>query len=144
MKSLSQEEAIAILSDMKIDIPVPKAAVTQKKRNVALDMAISALSCSEIPNSSDSISRQAAIDDLQGKDPSHIWDTADIEVWVNDLPPAQPERKKGRWIPQDFNKSDGMITTAVYYYPKCSLCGWTSNYTNFCPNCGADMIGEQE
>ena len=62
MKSLSQEEAIAILSDMKIDIPVPKAAVTQKKRNVALDMAISALSCSEIPNSSDSISRRAAID----------------------------------------------------------------------------------
>ena len=57
MKSLSQEEAIAILSDMKIDIPVPKAAVTQRKRNVALDMAISALSCSEIPNSSDTISR---------------------------------------------------------------------------------------
>lgn len=43
MKSLSKEEAIAILSDMKIDIPVPKAAVTQRKRNVALDMAISAL-----------------------------------------------------------------------------------------------------
>lgn len=48
MKSLSQEEAIAILNDMKIDIPVPKAAVTQRKRNVALDMAISAMSCCEI------------------------------------------------------------------------------------------------
>ena len=44
MKNLSPEEAIAILSDMKIDIPVPKAAVTQRKRNVALDMAISKLS----------------------------------------------------------------------------------------------------
>ena len=64
MKNLSPKEAIAILSDMKIDIPVPKAAVTQRKRNVALDMAISALSCSEIPNSSDSISRQAAIETL--------------------------------------------------------------------------------
>ena len=67
MKNLSPEEAIAILNDMKIDIPVPKAAVTQKKRNVALDMAISAMSCSEIPNSSDCISRQAAIDALQGR-----------------------------------------------------------------------------
>ena len=40
---------------------------------------------------SDLISRAAAIDDLHGKDPSQIWDTADIEVWVNALPSAQPE-----------------------------------------------------
>ena len=44
----------------------------------------------------DLISRQAAIDDLHGKDPSQIWDTADIEVWVNALPSAQPEQQ---WIP---------------------------------------------
>lgn len=41
----------------------------------------------------DLISRAAAIDDLHGKDPSQIWDTADIEVWVNALPPAQPEKR---------------------------------------------------
>jgi len=40
---------------------------------------------------SDLIERQAAIDVLHGKDPSQIWDTADIEVWVNALPSAQPE-----------------------------------------------------
>lgn len=39
----------------------------------------------------DMISRAEAIDDLHGKDPSQIWDTADIEVWVNALPSAQPE-----------------------------------------------------
>lgn len=39
----------------------------------------------------DLIERQAAIDDLHGKDPSQIWDTADVEVWLNDLPSAQPE-----------------------------------------------------
>ena len=39
----------------------------------------------------DLIDRQAAIDVLHGKDPSQIWDTADIEVWVNALPSAQPE-----------------------------------------------------
>lgn len=44
----------------------------------------------------DLISRQAAIDDLHGKDPSQIWDTADIEVWLNALPSAQPDPK---WIP---------------------------------------------
>ena len=47
--------------------------------------------CSEIPNNSDLISRQAVIDDLKDKDPSQIWDTADIEVWINSLPSAQPE-----------------------------------------------------
>ena len=41
----------------------------------------------------DLISRQVAIDDLKYKDPSQIWDTADIEVWINSLPSAQPERK---------------------------------------------------
>ncbi len=39
----------------------------------------------------DLISRDEAIDDLHGKDPSRIWDTADIEVWVNGLPSVQPE-----------------------------------------------------
>lgn len=55
-----------------------------------------------------------------------------------------PERKKGKWIPQNLNKSDGMISTAVYYYPKCSVCGANANYTNFCPNCGAEMLTEDK
>ena len=38
----------------------------------------------------DLISRQSAIDNLKGRDPSQIWDTADIEVWINSLPSAQP------------------------------------------------------
>jgi hypothetical protein len=50
MKNLSQKEAITILEGMRIDIPVPKAAATQIKRNLALDMAINALNCSEFPN----------------------------------------------------------------------------------------------
>lgn len=37
------------------------------------------------------IDRQAAIDDLHGRDPSQIWDTADIEGWVNALPSVQTE-----------------------------------------------------
>lgn len=37
----------------------------------------------------DTISRQAAIDDLHGRDPSQLWDAADIEVWIKALPSAQ-------------------------------------------------------
>ena len=56
----------------------------------------------------------------------------------------QLERKKGVWIPQNHNKTNGMVSTAVYYYPKCSVCGQYANYTNFCPNCGADMREEKK
>ena len=41
---------------------------------------------------SDLIDRQVAIDELHGKDPSQIWDTADIEVWLNTLPSVPPQK----------------------------------------------------
>lgn len=44
---------------------IPKAAVTQRKRNTAFDVSIEALKYSEVPNSSDCISRQAAIDAIE-------------------------------------------------------------------------------
>ena len=52
---------------------------------------------------------------------------------------VKQESKRGKWIPQNHNKTNGRISTAVYYYPKCSVCGLCANYTNFCPNCGARM-----
>lgn len=106
---IRQEEAIVILSDMKIDIPVPKAAATQRKRNVALDMAISALKCSEIPNNSDCISRQEAIDyccqlinveHQQGSDEMNygherVNQTETILHHLEIMPSAKPE---SQWI----------------------------------------------
>lgn len=129
---------------------------------VAFDMAISALQEQEAKHSIESnltqnaldlISRQAAIDAL-GEKPL-AWTEGEYELglqnqWqsdvdaLNDLPSAQPERKKGKWIPQDHNKTNGIASTLVYYYPKCSVCGHCDNYTNFCSNCGADMRGEQD
>lgn len=65
---------------------------------------------------------------------------------IESLPPAQPERKKGKWIPDEI---------AAYDMPKgeprgwvpwlCSECGWSvgKHQTAFCPSCGADMRGEQ-
>ena len=82
MKKLSQEEAAKVLEDMKVKIEIPKAAVTQWKRNTALDMAVEALKYSEIPNSSDCISRQAAIDMFQ-----HLayddWNQGASTTWAN-------------------------------------------------------------
>lgn len=71
--------------------------------------------------------------------------TIPSEVITGELPSAQPERKKGEWLPQDHNKRTGYVTTTVYYYPKCSECGHTGNYgMNYCPSCGADMRGKIE
>lgn len=48
---------------------------------------------------------------------------------IQKLPPAQPERKTGKWIEDE----DEMRVI-------CSKCG-EPNYSisDFCPNCGADM-----
>ena len=51
-------------------------------------------------------------------------------------PSAQPERKKGEWI-QKPN---------IYGVAYCSECDYElhTDNTNYCPNCGADMRGEQD
>jgi len=102
MKNLNPKEAVTILNDMKVDIPVPKAAATQIKKNLALDMAINALNCSEIPNNSDTIRRQDAIDAIEAKEANEFGNYVEYNVAFNDglrsavfaledLSSAQPE-----------------------------------------------------
>lgn len=95
----------------------------------------------------DLISRAAAIDDLHGKDPSQIWDTADIEVWVNALPSAQPERKKGNWIERNPQNSPDCRLIECSECGNAYIVGYSINYDdwidgrNFCMKCGADLRG---
>jgi hypothetical protein len=96
--------------------------------------------CSEIPNNSDTISKQQAIDALMAAiDDVGVLDGADIKVVFDNLPPAQPEPKEGHWIRTDC----GLDVEC-----KCSVCGYKDFVEphdtywfkrNYCPNCGAKM-----
>ena len=91
---------------------------------------------------SDLIDRQAAIEALDEIE-AEVADGFgfEYEKWRKyfcDLPPAQPERIKGRWI-----SADAIFGGEPFY---CSECGENTRDTvmgkprwNFCPNCGAEM-----
>ena len=73
----------------------------------------------------DTISRQAAIDAIFGR--SHEI----IKMRIGNLPSAD---RTGEWMEDE----DG--------YFRCSHCGkyplYQRSHSDFCPNCGADMRGE--
>ncbi len=93
-------------------------------------------------NVGDTISRQVAIDAIGHI--GHIATMPDgdkcirrsaVKYTLSMLPPAQPERKKGKWIKND---------NGTY---SCSLChSWIPEeqyyYAQFCLHCGAYMKGE--
>ena len=89
---------------------------------------------------SDLIERQSAIDALDKRfDSIPMNQTTEILLLRKDLrelPSAQPGRKRGTWI------DDGDPFMWV-----CDVCGYRVkryNNTRYCPNCGADMRGEQD
>jgi hypothetical protein len=94
----------------------------------------------------DLISRKVAIDTIMSQPPEPHYPSWYAEQ-IKALPPVQPKRMKGRWLP-DNNCAYEMRFV-------CSVCkesevvptiGFTKYKPiwDFCPNCGADMRGEQE
>ena len=73
------------------------------------------------------------------------WDTSDAEDFEKSVfialatAPTIEERKKGKWIGLTPEEGHNIYTV------KCDQCGKYDFFeTNFCPNCGADMRGEQD
>ena len=87
----------------------------------------------------DTISRQAAIEIVDFECGGWRGLAYNIEKRLSDLPPAQPERLKGKWIIGKYRLT-------------CSQCRFTYpnklmnklGVVNYCPNCGADMRGEED
>ena len=66
-------------------------------------------------------------------------------------PSEQSERKQGKWKPHREKSREYIGTVLVnveYDYWFCDNCGYRVEkgqpMYNFCPNCGADMRGEQD
>lgn len=60
-----------------------------------------------------------------------------INYKIGDMPPVTPERPKGKWIKIEYD-----VCTFIY---KCSKCGMrVVNPYKYCPNCGAEMGGEED
>ena len=99
----------------------------------------------------DLIDRQAAIRWVKTECNPYGKPTLDFESgkkvieYLEQLPSAQPERKKGRWIDAVLPNDSGGLQVQV-----CDQCNtffplaYTGGGHNFCPNCGADMRGEEE
>lgn len=61
---------------------------------------------------------------------------------IDAMPTIEPERKKGKWYCSDDIYESGVCSACKFdtgeLYVACK------RWFNFCPNCGADMRGEQE
>ena len=101
--------------------------------------------------SGDCISRQQAIDELNDEYHGTISDESmkiyQIIKWLNELPSAEPERKTGHWVETGDEPYDEWECDVCGFVIDGSGCIDPEEYRDvykFCPNCGADMRGEQE
>lgn len=119
-------------------------------------------------NVDDLISRQAALEEIQGFYPPKVtneseaeainrvgWECAIncIEAYLRTVKPIDPV-KHGKWIEQKVTHEDNRRSTIIadWQSAKCSNCGkyhttpylYYFNHYNYCPNCGAKMDGEDK
>jgi len=106
--------------------------------------------CSEFPNNSDTISRQAAVEAMANTlwhYPNECYRNLNeyefakglAELGLKSVPSAQPERQKGEWI--DYAE-DGYVECPFCH--SATNCDGNKDELHFCFSCGADMRGEQD
>ena len=90
----------------------------------------------------DLISRQAAIDALadmhcKSDEDGYVWIIrSDAWARIDALPSVTPKQKRGKWI-------NGYCSECGKHAPFWAMAS-TYYKSSFCPNCGADMRGEQD
>jgi hypothetical protein len=93
----------------------------------------------------DLISRQAMLDGIDKLIKIHFDRTVVLykaRKVAEELPSAQPERKTGHWIPVTNGRGGHKCDRCGSYAP--SYQSGTEWLSNFCPECNADMRGEQD
>lgn len=126
---MKREEAIDLLDNLKGMIEDSQG----NDYDEAFRMAINAL---KQEPSTDAVSRQMIeeikeiMTDISGNS-VYVARMSDIRA----LPPVTPTSPKGHWIQKE----------GIYGVSFCDRCDFelTINDTNFCPNCGQDMRGEE-
>lgn len=97
----------------------------------------------------DLIDRAMAIDALDKRfDSIPMEQTTEIlqlRKDLRELPSAQPERKRGRWNITDVYPHNVYCSECYTRFAQTHWTVWEDGSLprNFCPNCGADMRGEQ-
>jgi len=65
---------------------------------------------------------------------------------IENAPTIEPEKKRGKWFNEDTEKME--CNCCHHVFDSSSLMNaddeYFWDYPNFCPNCGADMRGEQD
>lgn len=98
------------------------------------------------------MTREEAIDVLKHNYPSACFtDLCEaVEIAIQALS-AQPEHKRGKWIYGEDNLGtggDGWFCSECGHFEKwdysADMKSAELNLPNYCPNCGADMRGEQK
>lgn len=96
----------------------------------------------------DVVGRQAVLKEIpklwnSNGDKDYCMET--LRDFVTELPPVVPTRKKGKWI----NKSHTSGCGIKFVASECTCCGKKTFFDcdqlvyNYCPNCGAEMKGEE-
>lgn len=93
----------------------------------------------------DTISRAAAIEVMR-----KAKDNSEAHRMLVQLPSAQTERKKGKWIERNPRNSPDCRLIECSECGNAYIVGYNINYDdwidrrNFCMKCGADMRGKQD
>ena len=109
---MKKDEAISILATS----PRPREPKDRARYDEAVEMAIDALSCSEFPNNSDTISRQQAIDkfkpwlEVKGYGWGELNMLRAVISELENMPSVQPEQ---RWIPVSERLPDDLAEVNV-------------------------------